>query len=59
MAFISMGVVFFIFHDLPKGIIDWNHNGPILIGVLIVLAVGDVIIRWAEKAREKLVLSVK
>lgn len=54
MAFIFMCAMLFIFPDLPKGMIDWNHSGPILVGVIIVLAVGDIIIRRAEKAHSKL-----
>ena len=54
MVFIFMCALLFIFPDLPKGIIEWNHSGPILIGVIIVLVVGDMIIRRAERAYSQL-----
>lgn len=54
MAFIFMSATLFVFPDLPEGIIDWAHSGPILVGVIIVLIVGDIIIRWAEKSHAKL-----
>jgi hypothetical protein len=53
-----MCAMLFIFPDLPKGIIEWHHSGPILSGVIIVLAVGDIIIRRAEKSHEKLTQAV-
>lgn len=58
MVFIFMCAMLFIFPDLPKGIIEWHHSGPILSGVIIVLAVGDIIIRRAEKSHEKLTQAV-
>ncbi|NYY80616.1 hypothetical protein DMH27_17530 [Raoultella planticola] len=58
MVFIFMCAMLFIFPDLPKGIIEWHHSGPILSGVIIVPAVGDIIIRHAEKSHEKLTQAV-
>lgn len=58
MVFIFMCAVLFIFPELPKGLVNWEHSGPILGGVIIVLVVGDVIIRKAEKAHAQLKHSV-
>lgn len=50
--FVTICATLFIFPDLPKGFIDWDYTTPILSSVLMVLVVGELIIRYSEKKEE-------
>lgn len=53
IGFIFLCALLFVFPDLPKGLVDWQHTGPILSGLIIVLLIGELIIRYAEKKASK------
>ncbi|EGT5656610.1 hypothetical protein JD793_002751 [Citrobacter braakii] len=53
VAFIAIAIVLFVFPDIISGSIDWSHSGPIVIGMALILTVGEVIIRRSEKRHDQ------
>lgn len=53
--FILCAAVLFVFPDILGGKINWEYSAPILSGVVLVLIIGEIIIRKAESAAHKLV----
>lgn len=54
VGLIAVAIVLFVFPDVLSGTVNWTHSGPIVVGMVIVLAVGEVIIRRAEKHHDQL-----
>lgn len=46
---VFQAVVLFIFPDIIFGNIDWTYSLPILIGVLITIAIGEILLMYANK----------
>ena len=48
--FIAQAIIFFIW--VPGQEIDWSYAGPVLIGIVITLIVGEVLLLVAKKEKE-------
>lgn len=57
VAFIAVAIVLFVFPDVLSGTVNWSHSGPIVLGMVLILAVGEVIIRRSEKRHDRLQMS--
>lgn len=53
VAFIAIAIVLFVFPDILSGSVNWSHSGPIVIGMALILTVGEVIIRRSEKHHDQ------
>lgn len=51
MVFIVQAIVFFVW--VPGEPIDWAYAAPVLIGVVLTLIVGEVLLKVAEKNKQK------
>jgi amino acid transporter len=49
LLFIVICITLFVFPDVLSGKINLNHSGPIVVGMILILAIGEVIIRRSEK----------
>jgi amino acid transporter len=50
---IAASATLFVFPDAPKGSINWHYSSPIFIGVIVVILIGEVIIRHSERATSR------
>ncbi|WP_237043478.1 APC family permease [Photobacterium kishitanii] len=53
---IAQAVVLFIFPQIFSGVVDWAYTGPVLVGVILTIGVGEYILHQAivNKAKEAL-----
>ena len=47
--FIAQAVVLFIFPDVASATVDWSYSGPVLIGIIATVAIGEWIMKNAYK----------
>jgi amino acid transporter len=49
LLFITICITLFVFPDILSGKVNFNHSGPIVVGMILILAIGEIIIRRSEK----------
>ena len=57
---IAQAVVLFIFPQIFSGVVDWAYTGPVLVGVILTVGVGEYILNLAiaNKAKEALKINL-
>ncbi|MDR2863560.1 MAG: APC family permease [Puniceicoccales bacterium] len=50
LLFISICITLFIFPQILSGKVNLNHSGPIVVGMILILIIGEIIIRRSEKS---------
>jgi amino acid transporter len=49
LLFIMICITLFVFPDILSGKVNLNHSGPIVVGMILILTIGEIIIRRSEK----------
>jgi amino acid transporter len=49
LLFITICITLFVFPNILSGTVNLNHSGPIVVGMILIIIVGEIIIRRSEK----------
>lgn len=55
--FVAQAVLLFILPEIFSGVIDWSYTIPVALGVLVTIAIGEILLAGADKRMKKLVAS--